>query len=148
MPKKLDEMEEDVEVAEDPNAALAASIVAAVNANSGPRKIGIAEWQRTRSVHRNKPILDRKYYQNGILLDRNQLTADAITMLNSLQAGSYADGLLRVNAVSDGNKMSALDICYNNKSVDLRMELKSKFPSFEHMLVAMLKEARGPVVAS
>lgn len=120
--------------------ALAAAIVAAVNDAHGPRKITNAEYLRTRSEHRHKPLLARVYYQNGIRLDREQLTSDAIEMLNLLQPGIYCDGIFQVVPMQEGAKMSALDIRYGNKSVDDRMRLKSLYATFEHMLAAMLKE--------
>lgn len=120
-------------------AALAAALAFSVN---GPRKIGPAEYQRTRSLHRAslKGQLQRKYLQNGIQLFREQLTADAIAMLNELQPGLYADGFFNVVPVQDGNKLTGLDIRYSNKTIDDRMKVKSFWPTFEHMLAAMLKE--------
>lgn len=119
---------------------LANAIVQAVTAANGPRKVSFDEYDRTINNHRNKPALTRTYFQNGIRLQRDQLTADAINMLNSLRPGSYADGLFQVVAVQDGIKHSALDIRYQNKTIDERMQMKSAYPTFEHMLAAMLRE--------
>jgi len=127
--------------------ALAKAIVGAVNDAHGPRKVGFSEYMRTRSVHRNKPLLARKCFQNGIQLMRDQLTADAIEMLNVVQPGSYFDGFIIVAAIQAGNKMSGIDIRYANKSVDQRMEFKSRFQSFEHLLAALLKEREAVTLA-
>jgi hypothetical protein len=127
--------------------ALADAIVSAVNDNRGPRKVTLEEYNRTTDAHRHKPALARKYYQNGIMLQREQLSADAINMLNALQPGLYCGGVLSVVPTQDGTKMSALDIRYTNKSVDDRMAIKDQFRDFEGMLKAMLKES-GLIVAA
>jgi hypothetical protein len=119
---------------------LAGAIVQAVNAAQGPRKITAAEYMRTRSVHRDKPQLTRKIYQNGILLTRRTLTADGINFANAIQPGLYCDGTVQVVPMRDGATGVALDIRYENKTVDQRMALKTKFPTFEHMLAAILRE--------
>lgn len=126
---------------------LADAIVAAVNAAQGPRQIKIGEYMRDRSPHRHKPALARKFFQNGIMLDREQLSKDAIEMLNVLKPGMYCDGTFRVVPTQDGTKLSALDIRYDNKSIDERMNLKANYPTFEHMLAAMLKEQNETVAA-
>lgn len=137
-------MTPDVETeVENPQTALAAAIVAAVNANQPPRKIKAAEYQRTRSVHRDKPKLTRPIYQNGYALDIYQLSKDAIEMANQIKPGIYADGLLTVVSIQEGTGMHALNITYPNKSVDERMAIKSAFPSFEHMLARILKDMKG-----
>lgn len=126
-----------------PHAELAAAIVSAVNDAHGPRKLSFHEWNTKRSVHRNKPLLKRKCFQNGIQLDRYQLTADAIEMLNVLQSGVYFDGFAQVVAMQDGNKLSGIDIRYGNKSVDQRMEFKSRWNTFEHFLAGMIAERQA-----
>ena len=119
---------------------LATAIVGAVNAAQGPRKIKSGEYQRTRSEHRNKPELTRKVMQNGITLSRRQLTADAINLLNALRPGIHADGFVTIVAMRDGQTGTALDIQYPNKTIDDRMNFKSRWPSLEHMLAAVLRE--------
>ncbi len=123
---------------------LAGAIVTAVNAAQGPRKIEADEYQRTRSAHRGKPALGRKFYQNGILLSRRQLTHEAIRLLHLLRPGSYDNATIHVVPLREGNNRNqpdALDVRYSNKSVDDRMAFKSKFPTFEHMLRAIVKES-------
>jgi hypothetical protein len=124
----------------DPNAALAGAIVTAVNAAQGPKKIGVARYLRERSVHRGKPFLARKTMQNGFQLSEDALSRDAILMANELKPGVYCNGTFRVVAAQDGTSMSGIDIQYSNKSIDQRFTLKSNYPTFEHMLAAILKE--------
>lgn len=121
---------------------LATAIVGAVTAAQGPRKITAAEHQRERSVHRDKPLLTRKVFQNGFMLTRKQLSADAIHFANEIQPGVYADGMLQVVLLRDGTTGTALDIRYPNKSVDERMALASRFPSIEHMLATIVREQK------
>jgi len=119
---------------------LAGAIVQAVNAAQGPRKPTLSEYLTQRSVHRDKPQLTRRVYQNGMLLTRRQLTADAIHMLNEIRPGIYADGMLQVVPLREGATSMSFDIRYQNKSVDDRMAVKAKFQTFEHMLAAILRE--------
>lgn len=119
---------------------LATAIVGAVNAAQGPRKIKNAEYQRTRSEHRDKPQLTQKIMQNGITLTRRQLTADAINMVNSLRPGIHAGGFITIVAMRDGQNGTALDIQYPSKTIDDRMNFKSRWPTFEHMLASVLHE--------
>lgn len=120
--------------------SLATAIVGAVNAAQGPRVIKNAEYQRTRSQHRDKPQLTRRVYQNGFLLTRRQMSEDAINLANTLLPGIYADGTVQVVPMRDGAAGMSLDIRYANKSPDERMNFKSRFPSFEHLLAAIVRE--------
>ncbi len=113
--------------------------------NQTPRKIGVARYLRERSVHRGKPFLTRACYQNGYPLEESQLSADAIEMLNVLKPGQYCQKF-DVRPARHGNSMSGIDITYSNKSLDERMQLKSLYPTFEHMLAAMLKEQQAQSV--
>lgn len=120
---------------------LANAIVGAVNAAQGPRKIKAAEYQRTRSVHRDKPMLTKKVMQNGVVLNRRQLTADAINLVNALKPGIYADGMISIVPLRDGTTGEAYDIRYANKTPDQRMTFKSRWPTFTHMLASVVREA-------
>lgn len=117
-------------------AALANAIVAAVNANQGPRKIGVARFLRERSLHRGKGYLTRAVQQNGIDLDESMLNADGIKMLNVLKPGMYCNGVF----VVIGLQNNGINITYNNKSPDDRWNLRSAYPTFNNMLAAMLRE--------
>lgn len=119
---------------------LAKSIVGAVNDAHGPRKVDYGEFMANRSVHRDKPELTRKIYQNGILLTRRQMSADAINLANALKPGTFANGRVAVVAVADGTQGVALDIRYNNKTPDDRMAFKSLYPTFEHLLASLVRE--------
>lgn len=127
--------------------ALAEAIVGAVTATQGPRKITAAEYQRERSIHRDKPQLTRKVYQNGYMLTRHQLPADAIHLANAIRPGIYANGTIQVVPMRDGTAGMSLDIRYANKSPDERMELKSRFPTFTHMLAAIVREQQTVTLA-
>jgi hypothetical protein len=132
--------EDDVDASKVDVSQLASAIVGAVNAAQGPRKVKAGEYQRTRSEHRDKPQLTKKIMQNGIMLTRRQQTADAINMLNALRPGIHADGFITIVAMRDGQNGTALDIQYPSKTVDDRMNFKSRWPTFEHMLAAVLRE--------
>jgi hypothetical protein len=125
-------------------ASLATAIVGAVNAAQGPRKMSHAEYIRERSEHRHKPNLGRKFYQNGILLTKRQLTEADIRLINLLRPGVYLGGMFSVVEVRDGDahgRVPAFDLRYSNRTVEDRMQIKSEFGSLGAILRAILKEA-------
>lgn len=135
------------EVKQTATAELAEAIVGAVNASQGPKKIGHARYMRERSLHRGKGFLARKVFQNGIEVSEDQISKDAIAMLNALEPGNYAEGLVQVIPTRAGDSMSGIDIVYSNKTVDERIRFATRFPSFEILVSSLLKERRDAVTA-
>lgn len=120
---------------------LAAAIVTAVNATQPPRQMSSEEYEKSSSnKHRDKGTLKRRAYQNGFLLDEGTLSKDQIEMLNIIKPGIYCQGKVIVTATQDGQAFSAIDIQYANRTPDQRMEFKTYFPSFSHLLASILKE--------
>ncbi|MGC4084440.1 MAG: hypothetical protein QM736_20575 [Vicinamibacterales bacterium] len=145
-PDDDDEPETKVDVSQ-----LANAIVGAVNQAAGPRMIKNGEYMRERSEHRDKPQLTRKVYQNGILLDRRQLTAEDIRLLAHIRPGVYFDGDIRIVELREGDaktNVTSLDIRYENKTVDQRMAFKARFGSFTGTLRAIVHAAGGSLVSA
>lgn len=68
-------------------------------------------------------------------------------MLNVLKPGSYCDDMVLVVPIGGGDRdrfmpmeKRAIDIRYDNRSVDQRMAFNSRFRSFEGLLEAILRE--------
>jgi len=124
---------------------LAKAITEGIAAGQPPRKIEYGEFMLTRSVHRDKPELVRRVFQNGYEVERGQLTAEDIAKVNAVyRPGRYVNGLVSVNVTPE-----AVNFHWNNATQDMRLQLQSQVRSFSEMLDRILaSQETRPAIAT
>jgi len=101
-------------------------------AKHAPKKVSIGQYARRMAEGRHK--LNREYYQNGMLLFAENLSNEAMDLLNGItHAGRYFDRNVEVLFRDEGTEQ-IVELRYNNKSRDQAMELRGYFRSIEDML--------------
>lgn len=111
--------------------------------NSPKRKKTMQEYLKEKPRKR----LLRETYQNGRLVNPAGLSRETIEKLDTLAPGIYSDGLVQILRISDGvsGTNSRIHIMYSNKSLEQRMILYMRFPTFTKLVNAVAAEmaARG-----
>lgn len=88
-------------------------------------------------------------YQNGHLVNPKGLSKDTIELLDTLATGTYCDGLVQVVRIKDGlnGVNSRIHIVYNNKSIEQRMVVYMRFPTFTKMVNEIATEMKALGIA-
>lgn len=85
--------------------------------------------------NRKKVKLNKEVYQNGARVSDHVLTEGEIAWLNKLhRPGRYLDRKVEVISKSDDSENPVLWIRYSDKTIDQRLENKSKFANFEQLV--------------
>lgn len=84
-------------------------------------------------------------FQNGRLVNPAGLSVETIKKLDTIAAGSYADGMLRVMRIKDGvdGVATRIHIFYSNKTLEQRMQFYMRFPTFTEIVNTIVNEMAG-----
>lgn len=96
-----------------------------------------------------RKFLKHDVYQNGHLVNPKGLSQATLDLLDTLASGVYCDGMIRVDRIKDGvdGISSRIHIRYNNKSLEQRMALYMRFPTFTKMVNDIAAEMKALGVA-
>ena len=117
----------------------------------GPKKVTFGQYARTphSSFNKDRVKLTRQSYQNGRVQQEERLTSKEISLLNRLtHSGRYLDRQVEVIVNTEGAD-ATVDIRFNTKTPEQRLELKGLARNFEDMLqqIVVLQEAEDAEVA-
>lgn len=123
-----------------PVSVLAEALAAAINATKAPARITIANRVARNPMNPTNRVrkFDKDYFQNFNKLEEDDLTDEEFDLLPQLREGNYVpnskDGyLIEVIHVKRGAHRG-MHIRYDNGSVDTRMEMMAKCPTFAAIL--------------
>ena len=89
--------------------------------------------------------LKHEVYQNSHLVNPKGLSQETLNVLDTLDSGTYCDGLVQVVRITDGvgGINSRIHIRYNNKSLEQRMMLYMRFPTFTKMVLDIAADMKA-----
>jgi uncharacterized membrane protein YdfJ with MMPL/SSD domain len=88
--------------------------------------------------------LKHDVYQNGRLVNPKGLSQETLDILDTLNTGVYAEGLVHLVRIKDGvnGLTSRIHIMYNNKTLEERMVFYMKFPTFTQIVTTVSDEMK------
>lgn len=93
-----------------------------------------------------RPQFTRSYFQNGFAIDPGKASNEVRLLLNQLRPGTYCERTFVVSErYPDNGERNIVDLCYNNATVEQRIDLKGRFPGgLPAILKAIVAEQEQP----